>query len=301
MNKKLIILGMALALAAVPSEAQFFKKLGKALDKVSKTVDKVASTTSNDDPMSRQLGKAIKLGDMTMTAYGDNLGIGFNFGSCYRQDGTVYLVFQYPNQGNRDVENIWIRNYEPGETAVYGPDGNKYNIAMIALGDRESSEGVSVNIPQGGYANGYLAITGVPANVNSLGKVIFNSTGQYPMDAVSHNYRFVLDNVAITEPPVAKTSGEEVDPSILDGSAIKAGLPLAETIRKAGKVIWSYGVDNGLYCSFGKVSLVIPDSAITKAGLAKLDALTSDINPDIDFSVNYLKPDAKITYFDIEE
>lgn len=91
------------------------------------------------------------------------------------------------------------------------------------------------------------------------------------------------------------------DASILDGSAIKEGLPLAETIRKAGKVSWDYGVDNGLYCNFGKVSLVIGDDDITAEGLDKLNALVSDINVDIDFSADYIKPSAKIRYFEIQQ
>lgn len=152
----------------------------------------------------KQLGGPVKIGNMTMAAYGDNPGIGFNFMSCKRQDGKVLLSFQYPSQVNRDIENIWIRNYEPNATEVFGPDGTKYTISYIKLGDKSSSEGVGVDIPQGQALNGQLVIEGVPADVKTLGKVVFRSSGQYPMDAITHSYTFTLDNVTITEPVVVQ-------------------------------------------------------------------------------------------------
>lgn len=265
MKKALVILGMALALVAVPSQAQFLKKLGKALDKVSQSVDKVASATSNNDPLSRQIGNAVKLGDMTMTAYGDNPGIGFTFGSCYRENGNVYLVFQYPNQSKRDIENVGIYNYEPNETFVYGPTGSKYTIAMIGLGDSRSSEGVSVNIPAGGFATGYLVITGVPADVNNIGKVIFNSAGQYVNDAIMHRYRFVLDNVAITEPANegSNESSATGEAAPADGVKVVKGMPLADTLRKLRNVTYEYNADSGIWANAGNIAIVIDEDELS--------------------------------------
>ena len=300
MKKALIILGMTLAIVAVPSQAQFLKKLGKALDKVSQSVDNVASASSNNDPMNRQIGNAVKLGDMTMTAYGDNPGIGFTFGSCYRENGNVYLVFQYPNQSKRDIENVGIYNYEPNETFVYGPTGSKYTIAMIGLGDSRSSEGVSVNIPAGGFTNGYLIITGVPADVNKLGRVIFTSAGQYVNDAIMHRYRFVLDNVAITEPANEGSNGSSAagEAAPEDGVKVAKGMPLADTLRKLGNVTYDYNADSGIWASAGNIAIVIDEDQLTPQGTKFINSLTSDIEPNIDFKPEYVKPAAVIKHIE---
>lgn len=300
MKKALIILGMTLAIVAVPSQAQFLKKLGKALDKVSQSVDNVASASSNNDPMNRQIGNAVKLGDMTMTAYGDNPGIGFTFGSCYRENGNVYLVFQYPNQSKRDIENVGIYNYEPNETFVYGPTGSKYTIAMIGLGDSRSSEGVSVNIPAGGFTNGYLIITGVPADVNKLGRVIFTSAGQYVNDAIMHRYRFVLDNVAITEPANEGSNGSSAagEAAPEDGVKVAKGMPLADTLRKLGNVTYDYNADSGIWASAGTIAIVIDEDQLTPQGTKFINSLTSDIEPNIDFKPEYVKPTAVIKHIE---
>lgn len=204
---------MAMILAAImlagtlPAEAQFLKKLGNALEKLDK-----ASKSGKKDAnggLGRQLGKSISVGSMTMTAYGDNPGVGFNFGRCYRDGDRVILTFQYPNQGKRDVENVWIRNYGDDATTVYGRGGVAYRIGYIEFGGRESSEGVSANVPNGGYANGHLVIEGVPETETTLDKVVFRSTGQYPMDAVTHRYAFVLQNVTI-EPQQSASAGGDV-------------------------------------------------------------------------------------------
>lgn len=209
MRRVLLFAFIATIVSVLPVRAQFLKKLGKAIDKVGQTVEKVekAGRQAAGD-LGLQLGKAVQIGDMTMTAYGDNPGIGFNFGYCYRENGKVLLVFQLPNQGQKDIENVCIRNYEPDETAVIGTDGQKYGISLVALGESRSSEGLSKNIPAGQFVNGVIVID-VPEGVRKLGKVIFRSTGQYPMDATVHRYAFVLSNVTVTDNPPTQENGSQ--------------------------------------------------------------------------------------------
>ncbi len=202
------IIALSLFAGTLTAEAQFLKKLGDALDKAANALGK-----KSDDALGRQLGKTISIGSMTMAAYGDNPGVGFNFGRCYRQGDKVVLTFQYPNQGNRDVENVWIRNYDDDATTVAGRDGRQYQIVGIALGERESSEGVTVTVPRGGAADGSLVISGVPESETVLGRVVFRSTGQYPMDAVLHRYAFVLDNVTIEPQAQAATAADAAMPA----------------------------------------------------------------------------------------
>ncbi|MGM9705493.1 MAG: hypothetical protein ACI3YB_05840 [Prevotella sp.] len=197
--RKFILLCLALAMCSSnPVNAQFLKKLGKALDKIGQTVDKI---NGGDN----QIGNTVKIGNMTLTAYGDNPGVGFNYQGCYRKDGRVLFYFQLPSQGQKDVENIWIKNYEPNETVVYGSDGKKYNISLIVIGESRSSEGLSVNLPAGGFVNGVLVID-APASAKTLSRVILNCTGQYHNDASTHNYRFVISNIPIEEMPKEEIS-----------------------------------------------------------------------------------------------
>lgn len=196
--KKIIILTLAVLLgSSTPANAQFFKKLGKALDKIGQVADALnGDETGNVED--HKVGDTAKIGDITLTAYGDNPGVGFKYQGCYRKNGRVLFYFQLPNQGQKDIENVWIRNYEPNETVVYGSNGKKYAISLIVMDNSQSSEGLTKNILAEGILNCALVID-APATEKKLERVIICSTGQYPGDAIMHNYRFVIKNVTITE------------------------------------------------------------------------------------------------------
>ena len=110
------------------------------------------------------------------------------------------------------------------------------------------------------------------------------------------------DTAAIDTPQTAevqenaqeeKTVEKNVKSTQAGGTTIAVGEPLAETLRKAK------GADYGVACNIGKVYISIPDEDITKAGLDYVNSLTSDIEPDIDFKLEYIKPSAKIKDFEI--
>lgn len=136
---------------------------------------------------------------ISMMAMGDNPGLGFNYQGTDRKDGVVIIKFQLPNIVQQDIENVWLRNYEPNETTAVAADGTKYTVSNISLGGSSSSEGVTVNVPQGQKVDGVLTISGVPADINALGKVTINLCGQYPMDANVHNFSVILENVGIRD------------------------------------------------------------------------------------------------------
>lgn len=195
------VFAIALATAGIQTvyAQSFLKKLGNAVDKVLTATSK----NSSSDKSERKLGKTVYIGDMSMEAYGDNPGIGMNFVSCVRDGQDVVLTFTLPNQGGRDVENVWLMNYGQRPVSAYGADGSQYQISYMTIGDRGSNEGISVNIPAGTEPSATIRIAGVPASAKKLKKVIIYSTGQYPMDAISHSYSFRLGNVEITDPTPA--------------------------------------------------------------------------------------------------
>ncbi len=96
-----------------------------------------------------------------------------------------------------------------------------------------------------------------------------------------------------------KTVEKNVKSTQAGGTTISVGEPLAETLRKAKGVTFEYNADYGVACNIGKVYISIPDEDITKAGLDYVNSLTSDIEPNIDFKLEYIKPSAKIKDFEI--
>lgn len=96
-----------------------------------------------------------------------------------------------------------------------------------------------------------------------------------------------------------KTVEKNVKSTQAGGTTIAVGESLAETLRKAKGVTFEYNPDYGVACNIGKVYISIPDEDITKAGLDYVNSLTSDIEPNIDFKLEYIKPSAKIKDFEI--
>ena len=82
------------------------------------------------------------------------------------------------------------------------------------------------------------------------------------------------------------------------GTTITVGAPLAETLKKAKGVTFDYNADFGVSAYIGNVSINIPDEDITKEGMDFVNAIPSDISPNIDFKISYIKPSAKIKDFD---
>ncbi len=112
------------------------------------------------------------------------------------------------------------------------------------------------------------------------------------------------DTAAIDTPQTAEVQEnaqeeKNVKSTQAGGTTIAVGEPLAETLRKAKGVTFEYNADYGVACNIGKVYISIPDEDITKAGLDYVNSLTSDIEPDIDFKLEYIKPSAKIKDFEI--
>ena len=101
---------------------------------------------------------------------------------------------------------------------------------------------------------------------------------------------------------------EEVVPEVKDapaaksieagGTTITVGAPLAETLKKANGARYEYNADFGVDVVVGNVMIRIPDEDITKEGQDFVNAIPSDMDPDIAFKVSFIKPSAKIKDFE---
>ena len=82
------------------------------------------------------------------------------------------------------------------------------------------------------------------------------------------------------------------------GTTITVGAPLAETRKKAKGARFEYNADFGVDVVVGNVMIRIPDEDITKEGQDFVNAIPSDMDPDIAFKVSFIKPSAKIKDFE---
>lgn len=86
-------------------------------------------------------------------------------------------------------------------------------------------------------------------------------------------------------------SGESVT---VGGVTLTKGANLVQTLRKCSNISWGYNADFGLTATIGDVWLVIDEADLTQAGIDAINAITSDMADDIDFSIDYIKPSAKV-------
>ena len=109
------------------------------------------------------------------------------------------------------------------------------------------------------------------------------------------------DTIVTAEP-------EEAAPEVKDaptaksieagGTTITVGAPLSETLKKAKGARFEYNADFGVDVVVGNVMIRIPDEDITKEGQDFVNAIPSDMDPDIAFKVSFIKPSAKIKDFE---
>lgn len=87
---------------------------------------------------------------------------------------------------------------------------------------------------------------------------------------------------------------------IVDGVTIRQGAPLVETLRKLKKITWDYNADFGVIATVGNVWITIDESDLTKKGQDIINAIPSDMENNIAFSVDYIKTSAKISRFEAQ-
>lgn len=84
----------------------------------------------------------------------------------------------------------------------------------------------------------------------------------------------------------------------VNGVLIQKGANLVETLRKFNRITWDYNADFGVTATVGNVWITIDEADLTQKGLDVINAISSDMENNISFSVDYIKPAAKITQFE---
>lgn len=129
-------------------------------------------------------------------------------------------------------------------------------------------------------------------------KTANNETQQ---DTVQAADTTTTDTIATAEPEEAAPEAKDAPAAKsieAGGTTITVGAPLAETLKKAKGARFEYNADFGVDVIVGNVMIRIPDEDITKEGQDFVNAIPSDIDPDIAFKVSFIKPSAKIKDFE---
>ena len=143
-----------------------------------------------------------------------------------------------------------------------------------------------------------VMLSGIVAFSACGNKTASNETQQDTVQAADTTN---ADTIITAEP-------EEAAPEVKDaptaksieagGTTITVGAPLAETLKKAKGARYEYNADFGVDVVVGNVMIRIPDEDITKEGQDFVNAIPSDMDPDIAFKVSFIKPSAKIKDFE---
>lgn len=197
-----------------------------------------------------------------------------------RKDNNVLFHFTLKNISTT------TREYQPTKGYVKDENGNaQYRFGMIVEG-KELGSYDRVKLAPGQSVDAVFGILSVPASVRAMSNVLW--VFEQP------EYFIQVFNQAIGT-TLSQTSTNDVQGSHF---TFKKGDNLAATLRRFKKITWDYNADFGLSAIAGNWLIHIPDDALTIKGEAVINAIPADIAPDIEFSIDYIKPTAKVTAFE---
>lgn len=98
---------------------------------------------------------------------------------------------------------------------------------------------------------------------------------------------------------IGKDNSRDLNEATPDGVKIEKGANLVAVLKAAKSVTYEYNADSGIWAHIGNVSIIIDEDQLNKKGIEFINSIPSDIEPNLAFSPEYIKPDAKI--LNIEE
>lgn len=102
-----------------------------------------------------------------------------------------------------------------------------------------------------------------------------------------------------SEPAIqVNDDADTVDSAIQDDAEIKKGANIVAVLRAAKDVSYEYNADSGIWAHIGNVSIIIDEDQLNQKGIEFMSTIYSDIEPNLQFSPDYVKPDAKILTID---
>lgn len=199
-----------------------------------------------------------------------------------------------------NLANIVIQANVQGDAAQ-----NQYVLMLDENGD-------VINRTMGRYANNAISINfrittdKGPNPVRSYGAVRslkIVSEAEYKGLKVSDGDNAEANMEAAEPEPVYTGETESTKPTesvTVNGVTISKGANLAETLRKFNNITWDYNADFGVTATIGNIWIVIDESDLTQKGQDIINAIPSDMENNIPFSVDYINPSAKVSQFEAQ-
>ncbi len=257
------------------------------------------ATTLAKDMNSRNEELANKANELGEALLNSEIPCEVGTGLSYKIEKAVYTTVQT----NPNLANIVITATPEGE-----PHGKQYVLMLDENGEvlvrtmGICSDGeIKVNFRVTTDKGSEIAKT-----YGAVRKLKFVSESEYKTGVAQQEETIAGDNVYDNKDksePEAAYKGEEgvtaTDDVTVDGVTIRKGAPLAATLRKFKKISWDYNADFGVIATIGNVWISIDESDLTQKGQDIINAIPSDMENDISFSIDYIKPSAKITRYEV--
>ena len=227
--KKIFIALILITGVHCQANAQFFKKLGNAIEKASKTVDEVANAVLGDSDTStsnkkKQKTKSYQLGDTKVSIIGENPGVTMTSLHATRVYGSKDVILNMQLYNSSD--DSWKIYSEINMCVAVDDNGNQFTKGGLDMGyGKFDIYRTSNTILDDTKLNTRLLFNYVNIDDTRFKRVEMN---YYYLD---HDYHtcdgtFRLDNVPITLLPSLKSDGVYGEGKVLIGSAISS-LPQA--------------------------------------------------------------------------
>jgi hypothetical protein len=120
--------------------------------------------------------------------------------------------------------------------------------------------------------------------------------GKAPTASAATDDASAAEESAEPEPEPAYVGDDATSESlVVDGITIKKGDATVETLKKFKNVTWEYNADCGVIAYIGNAWIVVDEvDDLTPQGREFMNGIYSDMVPDLQFSIDYIKPTAKI-------
>lgn len=234
MKKILILLALCMGVQT-QADAQFLKKLGDAIEKGAKKLDQATEkldkalggsqtqsggTSQQTSKEGKMIGQPVKIGQSTLSKYGDNPGVDINWQGLYRIYGNTVVTayFQLINEGELKVSMGLVdsdRNY------ALDPQGRQYWDEAAMAGNRRVG---AYSLQPGAKALYTFNYQDVPASIKEMQMVLLGATSSIGEQGAGHYYSFRINDAPISILPLITAKGIYGQQQLLKGQAI-ADLP----------------------------------------------------------------------------
>lgn len=126
--------------------------------------------------------------------------------------------------------------------------------------------------------------------------VMLVTKAEYDAGGVSNEVAAVEpEESAEPEPAYQGTDDSNaVDEASVGDVKIEKGANIVAVLKAAKGVTYEYNADSGIWAHIGNVSIIIDEDQLNQKGTQFMSTIYSDIEPNLAFSPDYVKPDAKI-------